>query len=294
MPSFKARLFSFVLRSTGILRRQFSGGERFLPTIKKVQSQKVAEPKARNLDIKSSNHLGRTVWTIKPKSGAPSAELLYWHGGGYVFPISSAHWSFLCHMADKHNWSITVPLYPLAPASDGKAITEWALNFYRDYAKTHDQFFMGGDSAGGGLTAATAQSARDASLPPAAGLILICPWLNANPNNPAQPAIEPRDAILTIRGIEDCGKLYAADLPIDDPRISPIFGNWQNLPPILCFGGGADILVTDARALKEKLPNIIYEELADMIHIWPVLPFAESRVAQCKMADFANSLAPLG
>jgi epsilon-lactone hydrolase len=292
MPSLKARLFSFVLRSTGILRRQFAGGEGFLTTIEKGQSQKAAVPKAHTSDITRSDYLGRTVWTIKPKSSKTTAEILYWHGGGYVFPISSAHWAFLCRMADTYGWAITVPLYPLAPAFRGKDITQWALDFYRDYTVTHSHFFMGGDSAGGGLTAATAQSARNAGLPPAAGLILICPWLNANPDHTDQPAIEPRDAILTLRGIEDCGKLYAADLAIDDPRVSPIFGNWDQLPPILCFGGGADILVTDARALKDKRPDIMYEELADMIHIWPILPFTESRVAQRKMADFANSIQP--
>jgi acetyl esterase/lipase len=121
-------------------------------------------------------------------------------------------------------------------------------------------------------------------------LILICPWLNANPNDPAQPAIEPRDAILTLNGIMDCGKMYADDLAIDDPRVSPIFGEWDRLPPILCFGGGDDILVTDARALKARSPEIQYDERAGLIHVWPILPFPESRAAQNSMASFAASL----
>jgi acetyl esterase/lipase len=123
--------------------------------IAKIQAGKEFIPKGANLDIAKSEFQGRAVWTIKPKSGAPKAELLYWHGGGYVFPITSAHWTFLCRMADKHGWSITAPLYPLAPAARGKAVTAWALDFYRDYTQTHSGFLMGGDSAGGGLTAAT-------------------------------------------------------------------------------------------------------------------------------------------
>lgn len=288
MPSLTARVVNFALRSTGLFRRRFVGGPGFLAMLAKVQAQKVAEPRAGNLDIQRSEYDSRTVWTIKPKSGAPSANILYWHGGGYVFPVASAHWSFLCRMADKHGWAITAPLYPLAPGQGAEQITAWALGFYRAYATQTERFFMGGDSAGGGLAASTAQAARDEGLPAAAGLILICPWLDANPDDPEQARIEPRDAILTLSGIQDCGTSFASGLPLTDPRVSPIFGAWNNVPPILCFGGGDDLLVTDARTLKSQLPDMEYDEQAGMIHVWPILPLPESRNAQRKMADFTQ------
>ena len=56
-------------------------------------------------------------------------------------------------------------------------------------------FVMGGDSAGGGLTAALAQMARDSAQPLPAGLLLICPWLNLYPAHPDQLKTEPRDGI---------------------------------------------------------------------------------------------------
>jgi epsilon-lactone hydrolase len=291
MPSLTSRLVSFALRSSGLLRRRFSGGPGFLAMLAKVQAQKVAAPHGHHLDIHNSEFNGRPVWTIKPTSGEPTAQILYWHGGGYVFPVTSAHWSFLCRMAAKHGWSVTAPLYPLAPGHGAEYITAWALNFYRDYAARAERFFMGGDSAGGGLTASTAQTARDQGLPAAAGLILICPWLDANPDDPTQALIEPRDAILTLRGIQDCGTIFASGLPLKDPRVSPIFGAWNNLPPILCFGGGDDLLVTDARTLKAILPDMDYDEQGGMIHVWPILPLPESRIAQRRMAEFTRATA---
>jgi acetyl esterase/lipase len=54
------------------------------------------------------------------------------------------------------------------------------------------------------------------------------------------------------------------------------------------LAGGDDILVTDARALQVKLPNIVYEEAAGMIHDWPIFTFPESRSAQARMAAFIN------
>ena len=130
-------------------------------------------------------------------------------------------------------------------------------------------------------------AARDAGLPLPHRLILICPWLNADPSHPDQPGIEPRDAILTIRGIREAGALYAGPTGVADPRVSPIHGDWSGLPPILSFGGGHDILVVDARALKAKLPSVDYREMAGMIHDWPIFTFPESRAAQDQMAAFA-------
>ena len=60
---------------------------------------------------------------------------------------------------------------------------------------------------------------------------------------PDQPGIEPNDAILTIRGIREAGLMYAGAAGVRDRRVSPIFGDWAGLPPILAFGGGSDILI---------------------------------------------------
>lgn len=294
MPSLIAGLTGFVLRTTGIYRKLFTGGPQFQVNIAKSRAQPLPEPNAkarRKLHVEQSEFGGRPVWTLAPKDREPSAHILYWHGGGYVYPAADVHWAFLAHMAQVHGWAVTAPLYPLAPESDAEAITNWAMEFYRQYVddKGGAPFIMAGDSAGGGLTAALAQLARDAGDANAAALILICPWLTLEPAHPDQAQIERRDGILTISGISDAGRIYAADLAITDPRCSPLFGQWDGLPPILAFGGGDDILVTDARALKAKHPAILYRELSGMLHVWPIFSFRESRAAQAEMAAFAAS-----
>ena len=148
---------------------------------------------------------------------------------------------------------------------------------------------MGGDSAGGGLTAATLMAARDAGLPLPARALLICPWLNAEPDHPDQAIIEPRDAILTRSGIADAGRIYADTLPVQDPRVSPVHGDWSGFPPLYVLSGGDDILVADARALQARLPDHVYQEEAGMIHDWPIFTFPESRAAQKRMAAFINA-----
>lgn len=297
MPSFAASLTGFILRTTGYYRRMYSGGPQFRKNIAKVRATRLAEPDAKMqeaLTVKKTKFGGQPVWHLAPKDRAPTAYVLFWHGGGYVYPATPVHWKFFAHMAQVHGWAITAPLYPLAPESNATATTTWALDFYRSYVAERggEPFVMSGDSAGGGLTAALAQSARDEGLVLPAKLIPISPWLNLDPTHPDQASIEPRDGILTISGISEGGHLYAGDLPLTDPRCSPIFGNWDGLPPILAFGGGDDILVTDARALKEKHPSTEYVELPGMLHDWPIFNFPESRAAQAQMAEFAVRAIP--
>jgi epsilon-lactone hydrolase len=294
MPSLIASLTGFVLRTTGIYRKLFTGGPQFQINIAKSRAHPVPEPDAKargSLRVEQSEFGGRTIWTLAPKDREPTAHILYWHGGGYVYPPAAVHWAFLAHMAKTHGWSVTAPLYPLAPESNAETATAWAMDFYTRYANGlgGKAFIMGGDSAGGGLAAAVAQLARDAGHPAAHALILICPWLNLDPAHPEQAKIEQRDGILTISGIADAGRIYAAGLPLTDPRCSPIFGSWDGLPPILAFGGGDDLLVTDARALKAKHPAVAYRELAGMVHDWPIFTFRESREAQVEMAAFGAS-----
>lgn len=291
MPSLTTRIVSFILRKTGVYRKLFSGGPDFPGHQAKalsVPSEPTVKMKAK-LSVARSEFQGRTIWDVAPRDRAPTATILYWHGGGYVYPAAEAHWGFVARMAEHHGWRMIVPLYPLAPMTEVGAITSFAFDLYKDLSAREgvSRLIMGGDSAGGGLAAATVMAARDAGLALPAKLILICPWLEASPDHPDQVEIEPRDAILTIRGIREAGQMYAGAAGTNDPRVSPIRGNWAGLPPILAFGGGDDILVVDGRALKAKLPSIDYVEEAGMIHDWPIFTFPESRAAQARMAGFA-------
>jgi epsilon-lactone hydrolase len=294
MPSLRARFVGFALRTTGYYRRMYAGGPGFVERIAKVRAARQAEPDAKaraKLDVSSTLFEGCTVWRIAPRERPVSATLLYWHGGGYVYPPTPLHWSFLATLAEQHDWEVIAPCYPLAPDSDAVRTTSFALSFYRDMLSRTDttRLIMGGDSAGGGLAAVTAQLARDAGLDLPKALILICPWLNVVPNHPDQARIEPRDGILSIAGIAQGGALYARLTGVTDPRASPIHGSFEGLPPILAFGGGDDIIVTDARALKAKLPSVDYQEEAGMVHDWPIFTFPESRAAQAKMGAFVKA-----
>jgi acetyl esterase/lipase len=290
MASLLAKVISSALRATGVYRKQFSGGPDFMERIAASRKNPfLPTTKMRGrVTVSETQFEGRSVWTLAPKNRAPVAHLLYFHGGGYVYPAADVHWKFMADMAEVHGIAVTAPLYPLSPEASAAEVTTFGLAVYEAFLASHDgPFIMGGDSAGGGLTAVVAMAARDKALRPAAGLLLVCPWLDGSGDHPDQVAIEKRDCILTLNGIRTAAQLYARDLPVEDVRVSPIHGDWQGLPPILCYGGGDDILVTDARALKAKLPSIDYVEEAGLMHVWPIFFLRESRASQAQIAEFA-------
>lgn len=290
MTSLSARIVGALLRTTGAVSKRYAGGPHMHKVIAAARLAPTAEPTAKmrkSLDVRDDRLDGRTVWTITPNDRAPTAHLLFFHGGGYVFSAVPPHFNFYAKLAARHGIAVTAPMYPLAPEHSVVDATAFALAAYRAVIDRHDgPFVLGGDSAGGGLASATVMAARDAGLRLPAGLLLICPWLDISGSHPDQPAIEARDSILKLRGIRDAGALYARDISVGDPRVSPIHGNWSGLPPILMFGGEDDILVTDARTLKGKLPQANYHEGAGLMHDWPLFFFPESKAAQERIAGF--------
>lgn len=290
MTSLSARIVGALLRTTGAVSKRYAGGPHMHKVITAARLAPDAEPTAKmrkTLDVRAEKLDGRTVWTIAPKDRTPTAHLLFFHGGGYVFSAVPPHFNLYAKLASRHGIAITAPMYPLAPEHGVLDATGFALAAYRHVIDRHDgPFVLGGDSAGGGLASATAMAARDAGLRLPSGLLLICPWLDTSGSHPDQPEIETRDSILKLRGIRDAGALYAGHIPADDPRVSPIHGDWSGLPPILMYGGEDDILVTDARTLKDKLPQAEYHEGAGLMHDWPLFFFPESKAAQQRMAEF--------
>ena len=296
MPSLSARLFGGFLRLTGYVSKNFNGGPGMPKVIEAARQIPVPSPTKKQrarVDVREESFNGQPVFHLSPKGGvAPKGHMLFWHGGGYVFAISPFHWTALTNIVERHGVAITVPYYPLAPEHGVLETTAHAMDFYRHYLEqVPGPFVMGGDSAGGGLTVVTAMAARDAGLRLPAALSLICPWLDAEAPHPEQVEIEKRDCILRILGIRDAGKMYARDLPPSDPRVSPIHGRWDGLPPMQVFAGGDDILVADSRALKAKLPSIDLDERAGLMHDWPIFFFPEAKEAQDAIGRFVAAAA---
>src|SRR5262245_66656648 len=91
---------------------------------------------------------------------------------------------------------------------------------------------VAGNSAGGGLGLAAAQWLRDSGYRQPDGLVLITPWLDDSISRPEQMTIAAHDPIQAIPGLTEAGRLYAGDLNVAHPYVSPLNGDFRGLAPI--------------------------------------------------------------
>ena len=112
------------------------------------------------------------VYVMSPKSCVENMPcLVYYHGGGFVYGASSNHYYLCKEYALKANCKIVFVDYRLAPkyqfpipAEDCYAAYVWTLENPENLGIDKSKIAIGGDSAGGCLTAAVALMARDREL----------------------------------------------------------------------------------------------------------------------------------
>jgi acetyl esterase/lipase len=214
--------------------------------------------------------------------------ILYLHGGAYVFDLMEPHWSGLTAIADGTGREVVALLYPLAPektVEDGLAAAEAA--YVALVAESGGAgVTLAGDSAGGGLALALAHRLREAGHPMPDRMLLFFPWLDATIGDPSQPELAEKDPLLTIPSLREAGRMWAGSLDPADPRVSPLFGDHRDLPPILVQIGTHDLLLADARRFADRCPTAQVVEYPGMFHGWVVSPVPEGRAAMEQAGRF--------
>jgi monoterpene epsilon-lactone hydrolase len=206
-------------------------------------------------EVSRSMVAGNPVITLTPHRHSNGGQLIYTHGGGYVWPLVSAHWMLLAQATRDTGVTITVPLYRLAPESGVDAAYAMLLKVYTELAERAgaSNITLAGDSAGGGLALGQAITYRDGGLAAPKQVILFSPWVDVTMTHPALPSLESVDPMLRTRRLVVAGELWAGDIDIRDPRISPLQADLHSLPPVHVYQGGRDILVADAHVLAHRL-----------------------------------------
>ncbi|WP_284126237.1 alpha/beta hydrolase [Parerythrobacter aestuarii] len=297
MASLRARLINLALPLFGI-KSFFAEPERMEQRLAKARRQKPQRPKAKwhkRFDIVEDATRGYPVVTITPKGGAAAGapHLLYLHGGGYVLDVAGLHFETVCKLCERLGASATVPVYPLAPEHKAPEVLAAMRALYGEVTQLHGaaNTTVMGDSAGGGMSLALAQMLKADGGDMPASLVLWSPWLDATATAEGQAEIEDKDKMLAQVGLRACGEAYGGGLALDDPRLSPLFGDHEGLPPMAIFSGTSDILLVDGRHLAGKLralgkKDFEYHEYAGMCHVWMLLPMPEANQALEQTAQF--------
>ena len=106
-------------------------------------------------------------------------------------------------------------------------------------------------------------------------MVLISPALDATLSNPAIPFVD--DPVLSplLPTLHKNAQLWAGDLDLTDPLVSPLFGSLAGLPPTAVYYGNLDILAPDGLVLQDKAlatpgADFTFILRKGEIHIWAV------------------------
>ncbi|WP_337045217.1 alpha/beta hydrolase fold domain-containing protein [Emticicia sp. 17c] len=180
-----------------------------------------------------------------PTNSKPNELVIYVHGGGYAIGSFQSHKAMVSHFAKGLERTILFVEYSLAPEkpypnglNDVLSIYKWATQMFTDY-----NFYLMGDSAGGGLVIASVFEIYQHKLTPPQAVALISPWYNLATNNPSLESRQHLDQILNKEMVQNFAYAYAgANISKADPSQL----HFENFPPVFVGVGTNEVLFDDA------------------------------------------------
>jgi acetyl esterase/lipase len=243
---------------------------------------------------------GATVATLLPSGSWPGGEvirwpaarddapvLLYLHGGGFIACSPETHRPLVASLVRRIEGSAFVPAYRLAPEHRFPAALDDAVASY-DYLRTTlgispSRIVIAGDSAGGGLALALILALRDAAVPLPAAVVTFSPWTDLATTGRSLDENSERCAMFAGETIRRAAQFYLGDADPHNPHVSPLYGDYHGIPPLLIHASEDEVLRDDSLRVADRArADGVAVELrlwAHVPHVWQffaaVLPEAD-------------------
>jgi monoterpene epsilon-lactone hydrolase len=216
-------------------------------------------------------------WSVVPSSD-PSHVLMFFHGGGYCSGSIVSHRRLVTEAGRAAGVRTLAIGYRLAPehpfpAAYDDALTAW--RFLRDQNIPAAHIAIGGDSAGAGLTIALISRLRDAHEEFPGCAWLISPWTDLTLSGSTLSSKEAVDPLIHKPYLNELAQAYLpAGMDRKDPRVSPLYADLKDFPPLLIQVGSAETLLDDAIRFAAVAGaadvRVTVEIWPQMIHAWPL------------------------
>ena len=293
MPSLRARFVNRILRVTtkSVWRPGLEIGEVRRHTAR-MEARFVRGPLSIATEPASLDGVPATWF------GGPEREhtgtLLYLHGGAWSLHLPRIYARFAAALSHLTGMRVLLPDYRLAPehlfpagVDDCYASFRWLLDRgYRDRPLA-----LAGDSAGGNLSLITLMRARDDGLALPDCAALLSPATDLTWSGPSMRYNAELDPMFSPAAMDSLHEIYCPGQDPANPRLSPLFGNWDGLPPLLFHAGSTEMLLDDSvrahdRARQAGVAAGI-EVYVGMPHVWQMIAWLpEAKQATRQLAEF--------
>lgn len=232
-------------------------------------------------------------WITVNRAHMKKYIILYCHGGGYSTGSSLYARTLTTKLAASTSMDVLSFDYRLAPEHPYPAATQDAMQVW-DYLMLLGygarDIILAGDSAGGNLALSLVLQLKNQGRLMPRGLVLMSPWTDLTASGKSHVSKASIDPVLNAAYLEQMIQNYAEGQALDDPLISPLFGNYEGFPPTYIQVGSNEILQDDAVMLYKKLlkanVSVKMDVFRGMWHVFQMSPFKTAYEAMDKNAEF--------
>ena len=257
-------------------------------------------PQHKDVKIRSLRLAGIPAEEIKPQKSATQL-IFHIHGGAFFVGSLKTHRAFLSEIAVRTQMQVLHLDYPLAPEHQYPEASEAVYDAYLQLLSQGilpKDIIISGDSCGANLALALALKLKneDPELLPS-GLILMSPFLDLTLTSESLRYNQKHDALLSIEALETGIEFYVPKgMDKSQPELSPIFGDFEGLPPTLVQIGSKEILLDDANRFETKAKaakvDVTLKLYTGMWHNFQMFSpwFDEAKTSLADIATFAHRL----
>jgi acetyl esterase len=187
--------------------------------------------------------------------------LVFFHGGGWVVGSLASHDLAARELAHGSGCIVLSVDYRLAPehkfpaaALDAFAAYAWAREHARDLGGDPDRVGVGGDSAGGNLSAVVTHLAKERGAPQPTAQLLIYPATDLTRAMPSHKLFRAGFMLEEARVLWYLRHYLSSPDEEHDPRGSPLFyEDFTGLAPAVVVTAGFDVLRDEGEHYAKKL-----------------------------------------
>ena len=234
--------------------------------------------------VEKGVYCGMRYFAFIPKEVDSTTSVLYLHGSGYMHAHRAAHERMAATIAKNTHLKVYFPLYPKLPVCT--AVSCFAvLNNFCSFLLKKGGVLLAGDSSGAAIALALSSTRSELRT-----VVAVSPWLKLRPGR-EEEEMRPFDKMLCPDRLRYVARLWAYDLPYEDVRLSPTYGDYAE-KRVWLFVGSKEIFYPSARRFAEsnaeKGNAVRFIEGKGQQHDFPLMPTPEGAAARREICEIIS------